>query len=170
MSHISSQSILLYFTTAVKERYNKQLHQQKQDAEAIAELTDKKHQKKIDRYKSALREVQRKLVSVELQWSDRLHKLESELSTANDLVVSQKSKYRSLMQRQIDEASAVATQVQNYEESFLQENNDLRSQLKKALSDKRAAVRQSKKDKQLAQSRLAEQPRDEEAHEERMGR
>ena len=59
------------------------------------------------------------------------------------------------MQRQMDEAKEVAAQVQNYEESFLQENNDLRAQLKKALSDKRSAIRQSKKDKQLAQSRLA---------------
>ena len=45
--------------------------------------------------------------------------------------------------------------MQNYKDSFLEENKDLRVKLKKALSDKRAAERQNKKDKQLAQSRLA---------------
>eukprot|EP00956_Cyclotella_meneghiniana_P015169 scaffold23014_cov71-Cyclotella_meneghiniana.AAC.2 len=90
------------------------------------------------------------------KWKGKLHKLDDELSTANEVVVSQKPKYRRLMQHQMDEAKEVAAQVQNYQESFLQENNDLLTQLKKAISDKRAnSICQSKKHKQLAQARLA---------------
>ena len=77
------------------------------------------------------------------------------MSAANELVVAQKSKCRQLIQVQRDEAKEHATQVQNYEDSFLQENDDLRAQLKKAMSDKHAAKRQSRKDKDMSQRRLA---------------
>ena len=123
--------------------------------ESRDELTKQKHLKKVERYKQELGKVRAQFDNVELHWKNKLRKLDEELSTANDVVVAHKSKYRRLMQQQMDEAKEFATQVQNYEESFLQENKDLRAQLKKALSYKRAAVRQSKKDKQLAQSRLA---------------
>ena len=123
--------------------------------ESRDELSQQKHLKKVERYKQELGKVRAQLDNVELHWKNKMRKLDEELSTANDVVVAHKSKYRRLMQQQMDEAKEFATQVQNYEESFLQENNDLRAQLKKALSDKRAAIRQSRKDKQLAQSRLA---------------
>ena len=73
-------------------------------------------------------------MKVEQQW-EHISNLNAESSTANDLVVAQKSKYRQLMQRQMDEAEEVAIQAQNYEESFLQENIELRAQLKMALSN-----------------------------------
>eukprot|EP00956_Cyclotella_meneghiniana_P045870 scaffold388556_cov109-Cyclotella_meneghiniana.AAC.1 len=92
------------YLASVKDRLTKQLAQQKSDAQAIAELSEKQHQKKIDRYKAELQKVRSQLDSVEMQWADKLSKLDAELSSANDLVLSHKSKYRNLMQRQIDEA------------------------------------------------------------------
>lgn len=69
----------------MKDRYNKQILQQKSDAQALADMTEKKHQKQIDRYRSEIRKVYQKLVLVEQQWASRLSKLDSELSTANDV-------------------------------------------------------------------------------------
>eukprot|EP00956_Cyclotella_meneghiniana_P030815 scaffold78775_cov36-Cyclotella_meneghiniana.AAC.2 len=141
--------------SSVKEKHAKQLQEQKADYQAMSDLSAEQHRKKIDRYKAQLHDVKQKMLSVSHQWEDRLDKLDAELAIANDRVVAQKSKYRNLMQQQRDQAKDFATQVQNYEESFLEENDDLRAKLKKALSDKRAAERQSRKDKLLAQSRLA---------------
>lgn len=143
------------FLPAVKEKHAKQLQEQKADYQAMSDLTAEQHRKKMDRYKAQLHEVKQKMLSVSHKWEDRLHKLDAELATANDRVVAQKLKYRSIIQQQRDQANDFATQVQNYEESFLKENDDLRAQLKKALSDKRAAERQSRRDKDLAQHRLA---------------
>ena len=155
MYYRCSHTFVSTFYIIVKDKQEQQLQKQQSEFEADARLTEQQQQKQIDRWKAELRKVKAQLVKVEQQWQSKLSKLDDELSTANDLVVAQKSKYRQLMQRQMDEAKEVAAQVRNYEESFLQENNDLRAQLKKALSDKRAAIRQSRKDKQLAQSRLA---------------
>ena len=44
--------------------------------------------------------------------------------------------------------------LQNYVDSLEGENNELRAELKAALSDKRAAVRKSERERKLAKSRL----------------
>ncbi len=74
-------------------------------------------------------------MTVGQQWEDKLTKLDIELSTANNRAVAQKSKYRNLIQRQRDEAKEVTIQVQNHEASFLKENNELHTELKKALAN-----------------------------------
>ena len=139
----------------MKAKHHEQLLHQKSDFQAMSDLTEQQHKKKMQRLKDELLQVKLQLMSVGYQWECRLSKLEAELSTANDRVVAQKSKYRKLIQQQRDEAREVASQIQNYEESFLQENAELRAELKMALSKKRTAERQSRKDKQLAQARLS---------------
>jgi hypothetical protein len=57
-----------------------------------------------------LQKVKQKLLSVELQWDDRVRNLDAELSAANDRVVAQKAKYWDLIQQQRDKAKEVATQ------------------------------------------------------------
>ena len=136
----------------MKNKHAGEMEKLQSEYEADARVTEEKHQKKIDRWKAELRNTKMKLMEVGQRWENKLIKLENELSSANDKIVCQKSKYRDLMQRQMDEAKAVADQVQNYEDSFLQENAELRAELKMALANKRAAERQSNRAKQLAQS------------------
>ena len=88
------------------------------------DVTEQMHKKKIDRCKEELCRVKLQLIQVQEKWEDKLTKLDAELSTANDLVVAQKSKCRQLIQRQRDEAKEHATQVQNNKDSFLQENSE----------------------------------------------
>ena len=114
----------------MKEKHAQELLKQKFKFEARSYLTEQQHQKKIDRWKAELLRVKQQLLSVELQWENRLRNLDAELLAANDRVVAQKSKYRDMIQQHRDEAKEVAMQVQNYEDSFLKENGDLRAQLK----------------------------------------
>ena len=139
----------------VKDHYKERLEKQKSKHEAEIKSAEEKYQKKTQRWSDQLEKVKLKMMEEGQQWEDRLRKLDDELSSANDRIYLQKKKIRDLVQKQIDESYEVATQVQNYEDSFLDKNKDIRAKLKKALSDKRAAERQSRKDKQLAQSRLA---------------
>ncbi len=149
-----SNYILICGNNPVKDKHNQQLLHQKSEFQARSDLTERQHRKKIECWKGELLQVKQQLMSVWHQWEDRLSKLEAELSTADDRVVAQKSKYRNLIQQQRDEAKEVATQVQNYEDSFLKENGKLQAELKKVLAIKHAAECQRRRDKQLAQARL----------------
>ncbi len=142
-----SNYFLICGNTPVKDKHNQQLLHQKSEFQARSHLTERQHRKKIERRKGELLQLKLQLMSVRHQWEDRLSKLEAELSTTNDRVVAQKSKYRNLIQQQRDEAKEVATQVQNYEDSFLKENDKIQAELKKALAIKRAAEHQSRRDK-----------------------
>jgi hypothetical protein len=109
----------------VKKKHAQELQKLQSKCEADSRVTEQKNQKNIDRRKVQLYKVKKKLIALEQHWADKLDKLDAELSTANDLVVTQKSQYCQLMKQQMDEAKEVSIHVQNYEESFLQENNDL---------------------------------------------
>ncbi len=111
------------------------MKKQQSEYKADARLTEQKHQKKIDQWKAELLQVKLMLMIVGQQWEDKLTKLDAELSTANDRVVAQKSKYLNLIQHQRDETKEVTTQVQNHEASFLKENDELHTELKKALAN-----------------------------------
>ena len=153
---VSSLTLSLIIThLKVKDHYKERLEKQKSKHEAEIKSAEEKYQKKTQRWSDQLEKVKLKMMEEGQQLEYRLRKLDDELSSANDRIYLQKKRIRDLVQKQIDESYEVATQVQNYEDSFLEENKDLRAKLKKALSDKRAAERQSRKDKQLAQSILA---------------
>jgi len=85
------------------------------------------------------------------------HKLMSEklklVSTKEKLYIA-KSKHRRAMQHQLDETQRTVSIVQNYADSLQDANNDLRDELKEALSEKHRATSLTVKAKQLASHRL----------------
>jgi hypothetical protein len=56
----------------------------------------------------------------------------------------------------LDDTANAEMMLQNYIESLEEENDELCDELKAAITDKRAAVRKSEKDRKLAKSRLDE--------------
>ena len=81
----------------MEDKHNQQLLHQKSEFQARSDLTQQQHWKNIECWKGKLLQVKLQLMSVRNQWEDRLSKLEAELSTADDRVVAQKSKYRNLI-------------------------------------------------------------------------
>jgi pyruvate-formate lyase len=61
-----------------------------------------------------------------------------------------------LVQMHFNDTANAEMMLKNYIESLEEENDELRDELKAAITDKRAAVRKSEKDRKLAKSRLDE--------------
>jgi hypothetical protein len=88
------------------------------------------------------------------KWKTKLDKLNEEMQLANDRVHNAKMNQRALVQKHLDDTSNAEMMLQNYIESLEEENDELRAELKAAITDKRAAVRKSEKDQKLAKSHL----------------
>lgn len=121
---------------------------------ASLQLSTKQQETKIDRYKVQLKNAREQTAAEKEIWRAKLAKLNEEMQVANDRVHNAKINQRKLIQQHLDDTAEVEKMLQNYVDSLEGENNELRAELKAALSDKRAAVRKSERERKLSKSRL----------------
>jgi hypothetical protein len=145
--------VYVLFST-VKQKHKRELVKVQSEQDAASRKTSEQHEKKIQMWKNRLTAALEQTAKERAKWVSQLNKLEQELAHAKDRVYVEKAKCRTLVQHQIDETERVEMHLKNYADSLEEENQELRSELKAAISDKRAAERLSLKDKQLAKTRL----------------
>ena len=130
---------------------------QKKELERVNAVSDHKatqHEEKIRWWKERFAVMQAEVAKEKEKWILKYNKLESQLSSTKDRVYAEKARWRSLMQKQIEETDRVQMMLQNYADVLLEENAELRRKIQVTVKEKRSAERASKKDKQLAKDRL----------------
>ena len=138
----------------MKKKHAQVLGKQQSFYEAEVRVSGRQLMKKQDSLKSRMMAAQLKLMSEKLKLESELRSLDNDLSTTKDQLYIAKAKHRHAMQHQLDETQRAVSIAQNYADSLEDTNNDLRDELKEALSEKRRATSLTAKAKKLASHRL----------------
>jgi hypothetical protein len=118
--------------------------------EAEALVSERRLLKKQEDWKPELLAAKARLENEREKWQQKLHNLDIDLTTANNRVYLEKVKQLQAIKEQVDETEWAVAIMQNYANSLEETNDHLRSKLKSAITEKRAAFRLTNKAKKLA--------------------
>ncbi len=138
----------------VKKKHLQELDKIKSGYKAEARVSERWLLKKQEDWKHELLAAKATLGNEREKWQQKLCKLDINLSTANDRVYLEKVKQLQAIKEQVDETEQAVAVVQNYANSLEETNDHLRSKLKSAIMEKRAAFRLTNKAKKLVAQRL----------------